>query len=122
MNIIDLTHTVTNRMPVFPGDRAPRFAEYRDRRRDIVSYRIETSMHTGTHIDGPLHMIPNGKKLSEIDVSTFVANGHIIDARGNATLDASLLDGRTIAPGDCVLLYAGWHEKFRTPDLYKDYR
>ncbi|MBI4250318.1 cyclase family protein [Candidatus Uhrbacteria bacterium] len=121
MTIIDLTHTVTNRMPVFPGDRVPRLSEYRDRRREIVHYRIEASMHTGTHIDGPLHMIPNGRKLSEIDISRFVANGHLIDARGSTALDISLLDGHTIAPGDCVLLYAGWHEKFRTPDFYADY-
>lgn len=121
MKIIDLTHNFTKTMPAFPGDDPPLLIEERDDDNKIVHYRIETGMHIGTHMDGPLHMVPNGRMLSEIDVSAFIAAGHLIDARKKARLDASLIADIDISPRDCVLFYTGWDERFDSPDFYTSY-
>lgn len=121
MKLIDLTHTFTTTMPVFPGDTPPKLSENIDSEQAIVHYHLDSSMHVGTHMDGPLHMIPNGRKLSEIEVEKFIANGHLIDARGKNEIDIELLNGHDIAPGDCVLVYTGFDAQFRQPSFYTDY-
>jgi len=121
MKIIDLTHTFTETMPVFPGDELPRLKENIDSENNIVHFDIQTGMHIGTHMDGPLHMIPGGRKLSEISVDRFVANGHVIDARGQKEIGVDLLEGKEIAEGDCVLIYTGFDQKFREPVFYTDH-
>jgi kynurenine formamidase len=121
MKIIDLTHTFTGSMPVFPGDNSPVLQEHIDSDNDIVHYSLETGMHIGTHMDAPLHMIPTGKKLSEISADKFVANGHLIDARGKNEVGIELLHGIDIVEGDCVLIYTGFDEKFREPAYYESY-
>lgn len=121
MNIIDLTHTFTDEMPVFPVDDLPLLKQSVDKDNAIVHYFVSTGMHVGTHMDGPLHMIPDGIKLSEISSDRFVAPGHIIDARGVKKIDSHLLINRKIKPGDCVLVYTGFEHLFRTPQFYTDH-
>ncbi len=121
MEIIDLTHTFTSSMPVFPGDEPPVLEEHFDAENDIVHYGLATGMHVGTHMDGPLHMVQGGKKLSEFPPAKFIAKGHLIDARGKKEIGMELLQGKGIAAGDCVLIYTGFDEKFRQPDFYTGY-
>lgn len=121
MKIIDLTHTFTPNMPVYPGDSVPKLEESIDTENNIVHFHLETGMHVGTHMDGPLHMIPNGRKLSEIPIEKFVANGHLLDARGKEKIDVELLEGKNLQEGDCVLIYTGFDKKLREPAFYKDY-
>lgn len=78
-------------------------------------------MHVGTHMDGPLHMIPKGRRLSEIEVDKFIAQGHVIDARGCKEIGIALLKQLHIAPDDCVLIYTGFDKKFGESSFYKDY-
>lgn len=121
MKYIDLTRTFTDAMPVFSGDGPSVLTEGIDRGNNIVHFYLSTGMHVGTHMDGPLHMIPNGRKLSDISVDRFVAKGHLIDARGSREIDVGLLEEHSIAEGDCVLLYTGFDQKFGEPAFYTDY-
>jgi kynurenine formamidase len=66
-------------------------------------------------------MLPEGRKLSEINVERFVANGHLLDARGSKEIDVTLLKDKNIAEGDCVLIYTGFDQQFRDPSFYTDY-
>lgn len=78
-------------------------------------------MHVGTHMDGPLHMILGGRKLSDMPIEKFVANGHLIDARDQNEIGVELLENANIQKGDCVLFYTGFHQKFREPNFYTGY-
>jgi arylformamidase len=35
--------------------------------------------HCGTHFDAPLHFVPNGKRLADIPLETFIGNARLID-------------------------------------------
>ncbi len=121
MQIIDLTHTFTDVMPVFPGDHLPTLKGETDAEQNIVHFNVATGMHIGTHMDGPLHMIPGARKLSEIPADRFIANGHVLDACNSHEIGIELLKGHEILEGDCVLIHTGWDKKFRDSSFYENY-
>ena len=119
---IDLTHTFDENMPVYPGDHKARLYPTADLKSDGYSdFRIETGMHIGTHIDAPLHMIAEGRFISEINLNSFIADGHLIDARNHDPLPAELIDLDQIKPGNIVLVFTGCGHQFRHPDYYRSY-
>ena len=64
MKIIDLTLTISDKIPTFPGSPKPHFIEWETIPKD--GYNLELlflSSHTGTHIDAPFHFVKNGKKI-----------------------------------------------------------
>ena len=62
--LIDLTHTITPEMPMYPGSPAPALvpaaALDRDGYRETV---LTLASHTGTHRDAPAHMLGDGQRL-----------------------------------------------------------
>ncbi len=120
MRYIDLTHTFKSTMPVYPGDVEPSlkqtvFIENGGHNNFFVS----TGMHVGTHMDGPLHMIAGGKKLSDYPVEKFFGKGHLVDVREGFSVD--LLDLHDVQKGDVVLLFTGFYKKFGQEDYYGKY-
>jgi len=76
MKLIDLTHTFIEDMPVYPGDPASKLKQIANIEKDgFVDHEIKTAMHVGTHMDAPLHMIQDGKKLSELSLEKFFWSG-----------------------------------------------
>lgn len=122
MKYIDLTHTFKHGMLVYPGDSSPELVVAADNYEGgkIIHYQLKTSMHVGTHMDAPLHMLENGKRLSEYSVDHFFGKGHLIDARGKL-IDATLLEGKQISKGDIILIMTGFSNKFGTPEYYESY-
>ena len=61
MKVYDLTHTIRNDMPVYPGTEQPRLTTACTI--EEVGYRetlLHMYSHTGTHMDAPAHMLPDG--------------------------------------------------------------
>jgi len=72
-------------------------------------------------MDGPLHMVKDGKKLSEIYPEQFIANGHVIDVRSKSEIEADVLNDKDIKAGDCVLFYTGFGKDFRSANYFENY-
>ena len=54
MRVIDLTHTITRDMPVYPGTDTPRLTPAGTYEDDgFKETRLQMSSHTGTHMDSP---------------------------------------------------------------------
>lgn len=122
MKYIDLTHTFKHGMPVYPGDSNPELIKTADDYEGgkIIHYQLKTSMHVGTHMDAPLHMLQNGKRLNEYPVDHFFGKGHLIDARGKS-IGINLLEGKQISKGDIVLIVTGFSSKFGTSEYYESH-
>ena len=56
MELIDLTRTITENMPLFPGDDAPQL-ERKDQQ-GWQSSRLHLSAHCGTHVECARHADP----------------------------------------------------------------
>jgi len=122
MKIIDLTHTFTEDMPVYPGDPKSSLEQVAFIEKDTFNdHRLTTVMHVGTHMDAPLHMISGGKTIDEIEPNVFIGNGVLLDVRGKGKIDAATLDNVQIAEGSIVLLYTGFGTKYRTKEYYDGY-
>lgn len=120
--LIDLTHTFTDDMPVYPGDDCSKLYQSCSIDKDgVTDHTISSGMHVGTHMDAPLHMVEGGAYISEIDISHFQGRGVIINARGKAIIDADIIEGHDIRAGDIVLVWTDWDKKYRTDQYFKDW-
>ena len=75
MKPLDLTLTISEKIPMFPGSPQPHFIQWDEIKQD--GYNLEVlflSTHTGTHVDAPYHFVKRGKKMHQIDPSRFLCD------------------------------------------------
>jgi Predicted metal-dependent hydrolase len=117
---IDLTRAIEDSMAVYPGDTGTKLYEEKNLSRDgYNAYRLETSMHVGTHIDAPMHLIKSEEFISEIPLENFIGNGCVIDVRGEHVIRLKVDYEEKIRNCDFIFLYTGYDEKFGTEDYFK---
>ncbi len=122
MKLIDLTHTFTNEMPLYTGTPSISLKQITTIGEEGYNdHEINTSMHVGTHMDAPLHMIENGKSINELSLDTFIGFGVLIDARNNKEIDESLLDNVRIEKESIVLIFTDFGSRYRTDSYYKNH-
>ena len=79
MKPIDLTLTISQSIPTFPGSPKPQFLLWSSLRED--GYNLELlflSSHTGTHIDAPYHFVKNGIKINQIPLDRLIGKATLI--------------------------------------------
>ena len=82
MRTIDLTHPISEDIQVYPGDTAPRIEPSATHEKNgYAALSLSMTSHSGTHIDAPYHVIPCGRKLSELPPSAFLGTACVIDCR-----------------------------------------
>ena len=82
MKIVDLTLTVSDKIPTFPGSPQPNFIPWENVKED--GYNLELlflSSHTGTHMDAPHHFLEKGAKIHEISLEKLVSEATLIKCR-----------------------------------------
>ncbi len=122
MKYIDLSHTFTSSMPVYPGNPKSQLKQVAFIGKDECTlFEVKTSMHIGTHVDAPSHMLENGKGLHEYPIEHFFGNGVLIDARGKETIDVELLGRKQILKEDIVFILTGFSSKFKEAEYYQSY-
>jgi arylformamidase len=113
MKIVDLSHTISPDMPVYPGTEPPMFSTACTIEGiGFMEKKITLYSHTGTHMDAPSHIIPGAKTLDQMPPDRFVGKGAVVDIRGNngSAIDIELLkphQGR-IEGSEFLLLHTGW--------------
>ena len=82
MRVIDLTHTIEETMPVFPGTEPPKLRVANTYEKDgFQETLLSFSSHTGTHIDAPAHLFPGRTTLDAFPAEQFVGRALVIDCR-----------------------------------------
>ena len=118
MKVIDLTLTVSEKIPTFPGSPKPHFIEWETIPKN--GYNLELlflSTHTGTHIDAPFHFVKNGKKIHEIAPERLVNEAVLIRIGKNSNRSISKTDIQNfeqkngkIENGSTVIFHTGWQK------------
>ena len=122
MKLIDLTHTVRQATPVFPGDQPVQLDQVRSIDKDgFTNFSFIAEMHIGTHIDGPLHKIEGSPMISNLPVDRFIGRGVLIDVRGDKEIEL-MEKYRTLIPEEgIVLFHSGLDKGFKDPGYFMNY-
>jgi kynurenine formamidase len=119
MEFIDLTHLFDNEISFYPGDKKPKLKHIKEFGIDGHNdFRIETSMHVGTHMDGPMHLTGSDKYLSEIELSKFMGQAAVIDVRGESLIRWKDAYAEKIKGKKIVLICTGFDKFFNSPEYF----
>ena len=121
MNILDLTLTISDKTPTFPGSPHPHFVPWEKIKDD--GYNLELlflSSHTGTHLDAPYHFLEKGAKIHEISLKKLVSNAVLIKSRKKSNESVTKTDIQKfekkhgkIASFSSVIFYTGWQRNLQ---------
>ena len=64
---------------------------------------IRMSVHTGTHVDAPYHVLPAGKTLEEVPLATLIGPALLIDVPG-PFIEPNLVEAALVGRADMVRL------------------
>lgn len=122
--LIDMTHTITPEIPVYPGDPVPAFSKLATLNQD--GYRItglSLCSHTGTHMDAPSHFLPDGRTLDEMPMSQFSGRATVLDVSDEGpviTEDFLHSNYDAIYCTDYILFYTGWENRWGAGNYLED--
>ena len=117
MRIVDLSVTVSSetkgppstdvRVELEPKRRGPGFWQ--------VTHLYE-SLHTGAHVDSPLHCFPDGKTMIETPLEQVIGTGRLFDlssvgAEQPVTAEALQQADPGLQTGEIALLHTGWTDQ-----------
>lgn len=146
MKVIDLTQTISENMPLFPGTPAPKLTVKHTVENDgFREMEIALYSHSGTHLDTPAHVFRDGKALADYDVDQFCGPGLVLDfshmpgeiitlekfeeavenslsqlqTRYHHSTDAGDRKNKnSLSTIDYLLFYTGWDEKWGQDSYY----
>ena len=126
MKVIDLTLTISEQIPTFPGSPQPNFINWETLEKD--GYNLELlflSSHTGTHIDAPYHFLKNGQKIHQIVTRRLVTEAVLIKIRKGANQSITKTDIQKfekkhgkIDDGSTVIFYTGWQKNLKNESYF----
>ncbi len=125
MKTIDLTQTIRENMPVYPGTEKPLLKNATTIAKDGFAEKLITMYsHTGTHMDGPAHMIGGGKTLDDYPASFFTGRGIVITVEsGKGLISRDRIERGMAGKGkiDFILFHTGWSGKWEEDSYFYDF-
>lgn len=126
MNVIDLSHPISPKMPVYPGTEPPVFetgCSIDDM--GFLEKKITLYSHTGTHVDAPAHLLKGAKTLDMLPFEHFFGNACLLklaDAK-NKTIRLSQLEPHqdAIRKVEFLLIHTGWSRYWETEKYFSNY-
>jgi kynurenine formamidase len=125
--IVDLSIVVDDDTQTFPGDPRPQLRPATTIEADgfnVLSLAIGS--HTGTHVDAPVHMLPEGAPLEQLRLGLFGGPGVVADVRNHAARQpitwpdlAGVAD--RLVPDTILLLRTAWSDRHLGTDAYYDH-
>lgn len=121
-HLIDLSQMIEDDMPVFPGDiKTSLFQNKYLKINAHNNHRLEISMHSGTHVDGPMHLTESKEYICQMPLDSFMGPGYILDVRGQSVIQMQTEYETKIADNSIVLLYTGWDSAYGTKEYYEEH-
>jgi kynurenine formamidase len=122
MRIIDLTHTIIDKMQVYPGDQPPTLYQTHSIEKDNhTNHQLSTGMHTGTHVDGAWHMVNPKQMISGAPLENLNGKACLIDIREFREFNNVGLLREKASGCSVVLFYTGYGKLFGSQPYEKGY-
>ncbi len=106
MKILDISVSVDRNSPVWPGDPAVVLERYMAMADGDVANvsRLVCSVHTGTHVDAPVHFIEGGSAVEQLSLDVLIGPAVVAELPEALAIKRSDLEGLALAPGTKRLL------------------
>ncbi len=103
--LYDITLPISNELPTFPGD--PSIAIDRvlsiDRGDPCTVSQVTLGVHTGTHIDAPVHQYAKGKTVDTIAIELLIGNCQVVEIDVAETIEVDHLREKDLGSYERVL-------------------
>lgn len=122
MALIDITHVFDEDTPVYPGDFKTQLVRHKIFEKDYYcAYELHTALHTGTHIDIPMHLIDDYRMVKDFHADDFIGNGVVLDVRNEDSISMKPEYNDMIKEKDIVLLYTDFDQYYHEPKYFSDH-
>lgn len=101
MRIYDISVTIREGMPVYEGDPGVHLDRVLEMARGApanVSH-LDLGVHTGTHVDAPIHFIPGGSGVEALPLDALIGRARVVEFTGPQHVTAADLEGLRLADG-----------------------
>jgi len=122
--IIDLSHELTPKTPVYPGDPVPSISVATTIENEGYNlFNVFLGSQTGSHVDAPYHFRNLGATVDKMDLKYFMGNGLIIDVTHKKSKE-QIQSGeiirfeKQIEVVDIVLFKTNWYKKAGSDEFY----
>lgn len=115
--LIDLSLRLTDNTPPYPDSPEMRLTDAFTAEKDGFNSRyLQSDMHTGTHIDLPMHFGINSVTADRFPLDAFIGEGFLLTCN-ESTVDLPLPD----LTGKCLIINTGHSAKFRQAGYFKEH-
>ena len=123
--LLDLTHTWGLGVPSYPGQEDVKmFRAVKHSQHGVLAWKVNTSLHTGTHLVAPIHLIQKGADLAAVPLERLFGNGvvlHVPKCKFEKITEEDLVSAGGVKAGDMVVINTGWHHKYSDGMEYYGY-
>ena len=116
MKINDLTQTITETMPVYPGTEPPKLTVANTIEKDgFRETLLSFYSHTGTHMDAPFHIYADRTSLDALPAEQFVGKALVIDCCDvgeGGEIGMEYIDKTLAYEADFLLFHTGWDKNW----------
>jgi kynurenine formamidase len=133
LQLVELSHEWGHGCPSYPGqDDVKMFRGVKHAQHGVLAWKINTVMHTGTHMNAPIHLVQKAADLASVPVERLFGNGVVLNIPKTSYETITADDLKTATPevkkGDVVVIVTGWYKKYsdaleyygESPGLTKD--
>lgn len=122
MKIIDLTHQIDQNLSHSPFDEALLLKTVKTIKADgYGDSALKTTMHIGTHIDAPSHMLESGKMISDYSLEHFIGEGVLIDVQNTSIIELTKQVINRINKKSLVIFYSGVSNQIDDASYYENH-
>ena len=128
VNPIDLTLTISESIPSFPGSPKPQFIHWSNLKEN--GYNLELlflSSHTGTHLDAPYHFAKNGVKIDQIPLDRLLGKAILIKlqkTKNTAITKSDIIlfekNNYKIPNYSSIFFYTGWQKNLKNDNYFTE--
>jgi arylformamidase len=93
MTIYDITLTISNDLPVWPGDTPISLVHNKDMQEGelYTLSQFTSTVHVGTHLDAPMHFVRDGYGVDQIDLDKLIGPCWVLYLPEAKLIDAAVL-------------------------------
>jgi kynurenine formamidase len=117
LTFYELSHEWGHDVPTQPGfDDVLLYRASTHAKNGVMATRIRMVMHSGTHVNAPIHLIQRGAGIGDLPLDRFFGTGVIVSLTREPWQLVTAADLQNAAPAveedDIVVIVTGWHRRF----------